>query len=93
MRKKADTFRSLDLQLQAQEADLAGDHNKAKILRRLHQAKSTHKAFLKLRWFLKPKNLGGITKLEIPINQPDGSVNVELSQKTQDLSRGISFKN
>ena len=80
LRKTAESHRSQDLQLQAQEADLAGDHNKATILRRLHRAETTHKAFLKLRRFLKSKNTGGVTKLEIPINQPDGSVNVELSE-------------
>ena len=53
LRKQADNYRSKDLQLQAQEADLAGDPQKAKILRRLYRAETTHNAFLKLRRFLK----------------------------------------
>ena len=80
LRKQADNYRSKDLQLQAQEADLAGDSQKAKILRQLYRAETTHNAFMKLRRFLKPRNTGGVTKLKIPINQPDGSVTVELSE-------------
>ena len=83
LRKQAETYRSKDLQLQAQEAALAGDHNKAKILKRLHQAETTHNAFLKLRRFLKPKNNGGVTKLEIPINQPDGSTEIGITEDPQ----------
>ena len=80
IRKQADTARSQDLQLQAQEAELAGDQDKARRLRRLHQAETTHHAFLKLRRCLKSRNQGGVTKLELPINQPDGSINVELTE-------------
>ena len=77
LRQQANHYRSKDLQAQAQEAELAGDRQKARILRRLHQAETTHNAFLKLRRCLKPRNTGGVTKLEIPINQPDGSSTLE----------------
>ena len=80
LRKQATDTRSKDLQLQAQEAELEGDHHKARILRRLHKAETTHSAFLKLRRYLKPKNTGGVTKLELPINQPDGSTVFELTE-------------
>ncbi len=80
IRKQADTVRSQDLQLQAHEAELAGDPDKARRLRRLHQAETTHNAFLKLRRCLKSKNHGGVTKLEIPVNQPDGSITIELTE-------------
>ena len=81
IRKDAQDHRSKDLQLQAQEAELSGDTQKARILRRLHKAETTHKAFLKLRQVLKPKNTGGVTKLELPINQPDGT---EIFEVTED---------
>ena len=80
LRKSAHDHRTKDLQLQAHEAELSGDLQKAKILRRLYKAETTHKAFLKLRRFLKPKNTGGVTKLEIPINQPDGTEIVEMTE-------------
>ena len=92
-RKQAETLRSKDLQLQAQEADLAGDHAKAKILRRLHQAETTHNAFLKLRRFLKSKNTGGVTKLEILVNQPDGSTNHELTEDPKLIEEACLTRN
>ena len=93
IRKQADQHRSKDLQLQAQEAALAGDMAKAKILRRLHHAETTHKAFLKLRRFLKPKNLGGVTKLELPINQPDGTTTTELTEDPQIIETACLNRN
>ena len=80
IRQRASNYRSKDLQIQAQEAELSGDAHKARILRRLHKAETTHKAFLKLRRFLKPRHTGGVTKLELPINQPDGSTRIEMTE-------------
>ncbi len=93
IRKKATQQRSQDLQLQAQEADLAGDAEKAKILRRLHRAETTHKAFLKLRRFLKPKNTGGVTKLELPINQPDGTMTTEVTEDPKTIEAACLSRN
>ena len=93
IRQQAETYRSKDLQQQAQEADLAGDHLQAKRLRRLHQAETTHNAFLKIRRYLKPKHSGGITKLEIPINQPDGSTKFELSEDPQLIEEACLTRN
>ena len=93
LRKQADDHRSQDLQLQAQEAELAGDTNKAKILRRLHRAETTHNAFLKLRRYLKPKNTGGVTKLEIPINQPDGTTITEITEDPQLIEAACLARN
>ena len=48
LQKQANNHKSKDLQLQAQEAELAGDLSKAKFLRRIHRAETTHIAFLKI---------------------------------------------
>ena len=93
IRKQADQHRSKDLQIQAQEADLAGDTTKAKILRRLHRAETTHNAFLKLRRFLKPTNTGGVTKLELPTNQPDGTIATELTEDPRTIENACLGRN
>ena len=93
LRKQAESHRHKDLQLQAQEAELAGDSHKAKILRRLHRAETTHSAFLKIRRFLKPKHTGGVTKLEIPTNQPDGSMTNEMTEDPQLIEEACLTRN
>ena len=93
IRKSAETYRSQDLQTQAQEADLAGDQTRAKMLRRLHQAETTHKAFLKLRRFLKPKNHGGVSKLELPVNQPDGTITTEITEDPKAIEEACLARN
>ena len=93
LRKNADVHRSTDLQAQAHEAALSGDHEKAKILRRLHKAETTHTAFLKLRRFLKPLHSGGVTKLEIPVNQPDGTVTFEMTEDPAKIEAACLTRN
>ena len=93
VRKTADVQRSIDLQAQAHEAALSGDHAKAKILRRLHKAENTHRAFLKLRRFLKPLHSGGVTKLELPVNQPDGSVVFEMTEDPAKIEEACLTRN
>ena len=93
IRKTADAHRSRDLQAQAHEAALSGDKEKAKILRRLHKAETTHKAFLKLRRFLKPLHAGGVTKLEIPVNQPDGTTTTEMTEDPAKIEEACLTRN
>ena len=93
IRKTADVHRSQDLQTMAQEAALAGDNDRAKILRRLHKAETTHKAFLKLRRFLKPRHTGGVTKLEIPTQQPNGTTTIETTEDPHTIEEACLTRN
>ena len=85
--------RSINFQAQAHVAALSGDHAKAKIFSRLHKAENTHRAFLKLRRFLKPLHSGGVTKLELPVKQPDGSVVFEMTEDPSKIEEACLTRN
>jgi hypothetical protein len=82
IRQEAASLRSDMLQERAASEALAGNEDKAKILRRLEAAEATKTCYSLLRKYLKPQSLGGLTKVQIPdgTDEHDNEVIKDISE-------------
>jgi flagellar motor switch protein FliG len=67
IRKNASSLRSDMLQERAAAEALDGNEDVAKIIRRLEKAEATKACFTLLRKYLKPRSIGGLMKVQVPM--------------------------